>query len=64
MDTVTQVQILDEAVCISHSANILGKTMYPTIPSPAMGKIVRQAGVFSLSMVTSLGEGRLRIKTC
>ena len=25
MDLATQVQILDEAVCISHSANTLGK---------------------------------------
>ena len=35
MDTVTQVQILDEIVCISHSANTLGKGMPPTIlPCP------------------------------
>ncbi len=38
MDTVTQVQILDEAVFISHNANIFGKGMHPTILSPAMGK--------------------------
>ena len=37
MDTVTQVQFLDEAVCISHNTN-LGKGMSPTILLPAMGK--------------------------
>ena len=31
MDTVNQVQILDEATCISHNINTLGKDMYPTI---------------------------------
>ena len=31
LDTVTQVQILCEAVCISHSADTLGKSMNPTI---------------------------------
>ena len=35
---VTRVPILDEAVYISHSANILGKGMNPTIPSPVLGK--------------------------
>ena len=38
MDTVTQVQILDETDCISHSTNTLGKGMNPIIPPPAMGK--------------------------
>ena len=36
MDTVIRVQILDEAVCISHSANILGNDMNPTILPPVM----------------------------
>ena len=35
MDTVTQVQILDDTDCISHS---LGKGMDPIILLPAMGK--------------------------
>ena len=52
MDTVTQVQIPNEAVYISHSANTLGKGTYPTIPSPAMGKIVGQTG--SLALVWQL----------
>ena len=38
MDMVTQVQILDKAVCISHSANTLGKGMNLIILLPAMGK--------------------------
>ena len=38
MDTVTPVQIQDEAVCISHSINTLGKGMNPTILFPIMGK--------------------------
>ena len=29
---------LDEAVCISHSANALGKSINPTILLPAIGK--------------------------
>ena len=35
---VTQVQILDETDCISHSTNTLGKGMNPIILPPAMGK--------------------------
>ena len=38
MDTVTQVQILNEAVCISHRANTIKKGITPTIFFPAMGK--------------------------
>ena len=38
MDTATQVQILDQANCISHSTNTLGKGMDPIILPPAMGK--------------------------
>ena len=38
MDTVTQVQILDKADCISHSINTFGKGMNPIILPPAMGK--------------------------
>ena len=34
----TRVQILDEADCISHSTNTLGKGMNPIILPPAMGK--------------------------
>ena len=38
MGIVTQVQILDETVCILHNTNTLGKGMNPTILPPAMGK--------------------------
>ena len=37
MDTATQVQILNEAVWISHRANNLGEGMHPSILYPAMG---------------------------
>ena len=38
MDTATQVQILDETDCISHSTNTLGKGLNPIILPPATGK--------------------------
>ena len=38
MNTATRVQILDEADCISHNTNTLGKGMNPIILPPAMGK--------------------------
>ena len=40
MDLSTRVQILDKAVCISHSANTLGKGMHPATLPPAMGKYI------------------------
>ena len=55
----TQVQILDETDCISHSTNTLGKGMNPIILPPAMGKIVGQTRFFSHGEATSLGEGKL-----
>ena len=64
MDTTTQVQILDETGCISHSTNTLGKGMNPIILPLAMSKIVGQTGFFSLGKATSLGEGKLWIQTC
>ena len=38
VDTVTDVQVLDDTVCISHSANTLRKDMNPTIFPPDIGK--------------------------
>ena len=38
MDKATRVQILDEAVYISQSANFLGKTINPNLLPPTMGK--------------------------
>ena len=49
----------DEAVCIAHSTNTLGKGMNPTILTSAMGKIVGQIELFSLGMATGLGKGKL-----
>ena len=36
MELSIRVQILNEAVCISHCTNTLGKGLNPTIPLPAM----------------------------
>ena len=38
MDTATRVQNLNEAVCISHNANNLGKYMDPSILTLSLGK--------------------------
>ena len=38
MDTATCVQIRNEAVCISQSANTLRKSMHPNILPPALDK--------------------------
>ena len=38
MDTATRVQILVKTDCISHSTNILGKSMNPIILPLAIGK--------------------------
>ena len=39
VDAVTRVQNLDKAVCISLSANTLGKGMNPAILTPAISKL-------------------------
>ena len=57
MDTETRVEI--EAACISHTANTFGKGMNPTTLPLTMGKTVGQTRLFSLGMVTGLGEGKL-----
>ena len=51
---------LDEADCISHSTNTLGKGMNPIILPPAVG----QTGFFNICEATILGEGKLQIQTC
>ena len=38
MDTVTQVQILNKAVYISHNVNNFGKRLHPNILSLVMGQ--------------------------
>ena len=60
----TQVQILYEAVCISHRTTTSRKPKTPTIIPSVMGKITGQIGNFSLVRATSLGEGKLQIQTC
>ena len=56
MDTMTRVQILDKADCISHSTNTLGKGMNPIILPQAMGKLTTQflsaTKVFSFQLAT------------
>ena len=47
MDTAIQVQILDEVVSISHSANTLRKDMNPTIVSPTMDKRKDRLGLWA-----------------
>ena len=51
--TATRVQILDQANCISHSTNTLGKGMNQIILPPARlsSSVLKEA--------TSLGEGKL-----
>ena len=61
MDTVTRVQILDEADCISYNTNTLGKGMNLL---SNYGQIVGQTELFNLGMATGLGEGKLWIATC
>ena len=52
METTTRVQILDQANCISHSTNTLGKGMNPIIFPPAMGK--QQGRLGSTALVRQL----------
>ena len=42
MNEATQIQELDEVVCILHNTNTLKKNMNPTIFLPAMGLTVGQ----------------------
>ena len=64
MDTGTQVQILDQTDCISHTTNTLGKGMNPKYSPSSYGEIVGQTRFFSLGEATSLGEPvKLRLKT-
>ena len=45
------------------STKTIGKGMNPTILLSAMGKIAEKTELFSLSMATGLGEGKLWIQT-
>ena len=52
MDTVTQVEILDEVICLLCSVNYLWKR-YASNKSPWLGRLD------SLILVWQLGEGKL-----
>ena len=54
MVTATRVQILNEAVCISHNANTLGEGMKHTIHSQAMCDLVGQTQLCNLGMAIDL----------
>ena len=56
MDTLTRVQIQDEAVCILHSANTwVERYEYNYSPS-SYEETEEQSEFFSLGMATSIGE--------
>ena len=58
IDLAIRVQTLVKAVC----TNTLRKDMNPTIPPPAMDKIVGKTEIFNFGMATGLGEGKLHLK--
>ena len=47
MDTAVRVQILDEALCVSHSTDTFRKGIHPIILPPAMVKTVGQTGTLN-----------------
>ena len=63
MDSVTRVQILEEAVYHLHRANTLWKGMNLTILPSAMYELWEKSGLFNLGMATSLEERKLWITT-
>ena len=56
MFTIIQVLILDKADCISHNANTPYKSKFSLFN---YRKIIGQTELFSISMATGLGEGKL-----
>ena len=62
MDMVSRVQILNEAIWITYSINILGKAMNATILPPAIRKRVKQTELFNLGVEAGLGERNLWIQ--
>ena len=58
-DTSIQVQILDKAVCISHTANTIGKSRNPIIiPVEVLGKYYIRRGIHNV-MVTVIWKGHI-----
>ena len=60
---MARVQILDEAVCISHIANTLGEKYESNYSLSSYGSIVGQTGLFNLGIAISLRGGKLLKKT-
>ena len=58
MNMVTKVQILNKAICISHSANTLGKGMNATILLLVIGE---QSEFFNHGIAMAIREGKLWI---
>ena len=56
MDTVTRVQIRDEADCISHNIDAVGKSINPITFPPAVDKIVGQTELFNLGVAIRQSE--------
>ena len=42
MELVIQVQILDEFICILHSANVFGRNLNATIITPPLSPVMRK----------------------
>ena len=62
MESMTQVQILDEGVYVYFRANALLKGMIPTLLALGSGLTVEQTGLSSIDKATSLREGELWIQ--
>ena len=56
MDSVIQVQILNEAACVSFHVNVLWKCMNSSILLLSMSKLVEQIVFFVHGWVSSLEE--------
>ena len=56
---MTQVQILNNIICISHAANIIGIDMYWTILHQNLSEIVGQTWLFKLVIVNGLEKEKL-----
>ena len=53
MDAMNLFQILEDDVCISHSANSLGKGNNPNILLPRIGKLLNKVGCLTFYVYQS-----------
>ena len=60
IDSLTRVQILNEAVFISHNVNVTDKCINPT--TLLLSKLPERLGSLTLLLVIDLGEGKLSIQ--